>query len=141
MTDPAQENQPSGDQPVQPVPQETGDQQPAQPVETAPQEPPVQQPTQRENISTLLEYIAGFLGWFLVMLLHLLFQKAPGAFTTIMCVFQGVALLVLFLTKKRRAIAWGMLTAIGLNFVICLAQGLIINMICFIPFFNPVPLQ
>ncbi len=126
--------------------QPSGDQTP----EIAPQQPNDQQPAQAESgrkFRPIWKFAAGFLGWYLVMvLLYGLMFRGTSSSTNdeglIICTGSifllqvGVFIFVL-LIKELRDIAWGMLSAIGVNFVVSLALGLSTNAVCFVPFFKP----
>ena len=129
MNDQAQDNQPSE----------------GQPIETAPQTPGEQQPAHWDKVKFIREFAVGFLGWYLVTTLLAWFifnsnlsveEISDMVVVVLVWLFQVIALIGLFFTRKTRAIAWGILSALGLNFVISLALGNVIPALCFYPFFT-----
>ena len=91
-------------------------------------------------------FAAGFSSWIIIN--SLIWQSVAGdvrygfdaefyALTYLFIVpINLFILLVLFVLKKTRPFAWGILTAIGVNFLISMALGLTYNAYCMIPFFN-----
>jgi len=88
-----------------------------------------------------LKFLVGFLGWYLVMaLIFGIMLRDTGEASNWgwrFLVLQIFTFGFLSLFEKLRAIGWGMLFALGVNFAISLALGLLFNAICLIPFFKP----
>ena len=112
-----------------------------------PTETPVEQPGQQTpepvaeggKFKIRRPFVIGFLGWYAVMALVygiLIFDK-DNDFVQLICVLQGILLMILFLVRKQRSIAWGVISAIGVNFFLSLLLNLFLNAICFVPFFYP----
>lgn len=126
-------NPPALDQSPDAAPRQPDDQQ----IETA--QPP-------GKFKLTWQFAAGFLGWYFVMALFygLLFRDTGTSTSNeglIICsglIFPLQVILLIFSIKDRYDFGWGMLSAIGVNFVISLVLGLFTNALCFVPFFNPI---
>lgn len=82
-------------------------------------------------------FSSGFFGWFLVTVLIYGQKFSPEAL--MMCgglLFLVNAVVLVLLLSKLRPVGWGMLSALGVNFVISLMLGLANNAVCFIPFYK-----
>jgi hypothetical protein len=88
-------------------------------------------------------FFGGLLGWYLANGVFWFFNynPTPGAFLGNAGYFllSGPANLLILITlaviKRTRLVALGILTALGLNFLLSLINGLFYNGICFFPFY------
>ena len=98
---------------------------------------PVKAPASK--ITLVVQFAAGFLGWFLAAALF--YGQVMDQEALMICggaLFPVNLLLLFLLLKFIRFAGWGMLAALGVNLIVSLIQGLTNNAFCFIPFFaNP----
>lgn len=103
-------------------------------VATPREQPSEAAPTRKFKLTW--QFVAGFLGWYLVTALVYWLGKAESA-----CLFPVLfpvnLVMIIVLLKRQPRAGWGLLSALGLNLVISLILNLVINAICFIPFFTP----
>jgi hypothetical protein len=79
----------------------------------------------------------GFIGWYLV---NGVIWVLPGnnEFNLLLTLPANILILIILaIIKRTRWIAFGMLTAIALNFLISLVLGLFNQAVCLVPFFSP----
>ena len=136
MEDPSQNHQAS-------------EEQPSESLSEQPVNPALSPVVDERKFKITRQFILGFALWYVVMGLIFVGLVPPGKYTPneaeemiLICnglffPLQVIVLIILFVTKNRREVGWGMLAAIGVNLVISLALGLVLNAVCFIPFFAP----
>ena len=111
----------------------------------APSASPAAEPPSPLSLKQILQFVGGLLGWFLVnYAAYWLFFGGKEATTQafelnlLACLIlpaNVILFIVLVLKRATRQIAWGMLTAIGMNFIASQILGLSLNAICMVPFF------
>ncbi len=123
---------PEGAQPLHDEPAPEGTEQ------TSSEEASAAQPPGKSKLN-VGQFVAGFLGWFLVSLL--IYAQKMDEESLMICgglLFPVNVVILIILLRKLPHIGWGMLSALGANLVISLILGLVNNALCFIPFYkNP----
>jgi len=102
---------------------------------------PSEQPARKFKFTW--QFVAGFLGWFLVNGLVWLRLLAGREFSlnywgsSALIFLLNLAILVfLAWMKSTRQIAWGIAAALGVNLIVSLVLGLTLNAFCLVPFFH-----
>jgi hypothetical protein len=111
----------------------------ATPDSSQPSEPSQPKPP-ASRLRKWLLFASGFFGWFLVtgLFYRAMYPSDAQTICSGLLFPVHIGLLVLLLEKQPH-VGWGMLSALGANFVISLMLGLSNNAICFVPFFNLMP--
>lgn len=104
---------------------------------------PVETPTAPKPVLTRDEkrrrFLIGFLGWWLVNVPLAMVLNARHLAEVLFMVFFVQVVLLIIMAFANRAVALGMLAAIGLNLVISILFGLLFNALCWIPVSTPLP--
>ena len=106
--------------------------------------PPAETPPPIPRSKLIWQFVGGFLGWFLVNGAFYWITYGGMNQTTqpsgLLCVILPaniIAFVILIAIKKTRQVGWGMLSAIGLNMLISIMIGSILNAMCLVPFYFP----
>lgn len=103
-------------------------------------EPGVRNPTDQKRKYWLF-FAIGFIGWYLmngIIWALAPFSKNFNSYNVVLTLPGNILVLLILATIKRtRWIAFGMLAAIALNFLISLVLGLFNQAVCLVPFFSP----
>lgn len=89
------------------------------------------------RLNRWLLFASGFFGWYLVM--ALIYGQRFDQESLMICgglLFPVNLVILVLLLKQQRYAGWGILSALGVNFVISLLLGLWNNALCFLPFFK-----
>ena len=90
-------------------------------------------------LSKTIDFVFGFFGWFfiygIVWLMNIKANPYSGQFGIEAILFPLAIGLPIFLTTRRKYIAWGIASALALNLFISLFLGMFLNGVCAIPFF------